>query len=62
LGKFCMYVGSCSGRCWNILKPFGLFYGHLVYFVTIWNILWLFAIFFPVLVCCDKKNQIWQPW
>jgi hypothetical protein len=40
----------------NILKPFGLFYGHLIYFVTIWNILWLFAIFFPVLVCCDKKN------
>jgi hypothetical protein len=38
---------------------FGQFYGHLVYFVAIWYILWLLAIFLPVLVCCTKK--IWQP-
>jgi hypothetical protein len=23
---------------WSILRPFGLFYGHLIYFVAIWNI------------------------
>jgi hypothetical protein len=34
------FVGSCNGRCWHILWPFGIcilwtfgiFYGHLVYF------------------------------
>jgi hypothetical protein len=30
---------SCNGRCWYILCPFGLFYGHLWYFVAIWDIL-----------------------
>jgi hypothetical protein len=39
-----------------ILWPFILFYGLSVYFVAIWNILWLFGIYFPVLVCCTKKN------
>jgi hypothetical protein len=34
---------------WNILRPFGIFYGHL-------GMLWLFGIFFPVLVYC-----VWQP-
>jgi hypothetical protein len=28
----------------------------LVYFVAIWYILLVFGIFFPVLVCCTKKN------
>jgi hypothetical protein len=32
------------------------FYGHLVYFAAIWYILWSSGIFFPVLVCCSKKN------
>jgi hypothetical protein len=36
--------------------PFGLFYGQLVYFMTIWSIFWSFGIFCPVLVCCTKKN------
>jgi hypothetical protein len=40
----------------SILLPFVLFYCHLVYFVAIWNSLWLFGMFFPVLVCCTKKN------
>jgi hypothetical protein len=31
-------------------------YGHLVYFRAIWYAFWLFGIFFPVLVCCAKKN------
>jgi hypothetical protein len=43
------------GKC--IILPFGLFYGYLVY-------LWRFGIicrytygkFFPLLVCCTKKN------
>jgi hypothetical protein len=41
------FGGPCDGRCWYILWPFGLFYGHLsilygllVYFMAIWSILW----------------------
>jgi hypothetical protein len=30
---------------WYILWPFGIFYGHLVYFMAIWYILWSFGIF-----------------
>jgi hypothetical protein len=41
---------------WPILWPFDLFCGHLVYFVAIWYILWLFGILFPVLVCWTKTN------
>jgi hypothetical protein len=33
-----------------------IYYGHLVQFVDIWYILWLFGIFPPVLVCCTEKN------
>jgi hypothetical protein len=43
------FGGTCNGRCWYILRPFGLFYGHLVYFMVIWCI-------FPVLVHGTKKN------
>jgi hypothetical protein len=32
------FGGCCDGR-WNILLPFGLFYGHLAYFTTFWYIL-----------------------
>jgi hypothetical protein len=54
-----------------ILWPFGtlygqlvqVLYGHLVYFLVIWYISWLFGVFlgylvyfFPVLVFCSKKN------
>jgi hypothetical protein len=35
---------------------YGTFYGHMVYFVTMCYILWLFGIFFLVLVCCSTKN------
>jgi hypothetical protein len=41
----------------------GIFYVHLVNFTAIGNILWPFGVFcghlvlfFPVLVCCTKKN------
>jgi hypothetical protein len=39
------FGGSCNGRCWFILWPFGLFYGHLINYVTIWYILWLLVYF-----------------
>jgi hypothetical protein len=42
-------------RCY-ILWPFGIFYGHLGYFMTIWYTLCSFGTFFPVLVSCTKKN------
>jgi hypothetical protein len=38
---------------WSILWPFGIFCGHLVYFMV-------FGIFSPVLVCCAKKNLATQ--
>jgi hypothetical protein len=50
------FEGSCNGRCWYILWSFGLFCGNFVYFVALWYILWSFGIYFPVLVCCTKKN------
>jgi hypothetical protein len=33
-----------------ILLSFGIFYGHLIYFMVIWNILWPFDIFYGHLV------------
>jgi hypothetical protein len=54
------YGESCSGRCWYILWPFGIFYGELVYFVVIWYILWSFGIFWGHLVCYIA-SKIWQP-
>jgi hypothetical protein len=30
---------------WNILWPFGIFYGHLEYFMEIWNIFYLLGYF-----------------
>jgi hypothetical protein len=33
----------------DILRPFGIFYGHLV-------MLWLFGIFYTVWVYCVQKN------
>jgi hypothetical protein len=38
------------------MEDVGIFYGQLVYIVAIWYILWIFGLFFPVLVCCIKKN------
>jgi hypothetical protein len=29
---------------WYIIRPFGIYYGHLVYFTAIWYILWPFGI------------------
>jgi hypothetical protein len=44
---------------WYILWSFGIFYGHLVYFMVIWYILWSFGIFFPFWYVVPRK--IWQP-
>jgi hypothetical protein len=45
------------------MENVGIFYGHLGYFAAIWYILWPFGnvvviwyIFSPVLVCFVKKN------
>jgi hypothetical protein len=40
----------------NILRPFGIFYGHLVYVVAIWCSLRPFGIFFPFWYVWAKKN------
>jgi hypothetical protein len=44
LGKLWMEL------CRYILWPFGLFYGHLVYFMAIWSILWPSGIYYGFLV------------
>jgi hypothetical protein len=38
--------GTCNRRCLFILYQFGIFYGHLPYFMDICHILWTFAIFY----------------
>jgi hypothetical protein len=44
------------------MEDVGIFYGHLVYFIAIWYILWQIGtffrhlVYFSVLVCCTKKN------
>jgi hypothetical protein len=44
------------GKCYFILWPFGIFYGDLGYFITIWYILNSFGSFFSVLVSRTKEN------
>jgi hypothetical protein len=53
LGKFWR---AQSKRCWYILLTFGIFYGHLGYFMTICYILCSIGTFFLVLVSCANKN------
>jgi hypothetical protein len=45
---------------WDILWQFGIFNGHLGYFMTIWYILCSFGIFFQFWFHAPWK--IWQPW
>jgi hypothetical protein len=47
------FGGSCIGRCWYILWPFGTFYGQIL-----WPLGKLSGhlVFFPVLVCGTMKN------
>jgi hypothetical protein len=44
-------VGTCY--------PFGLFYGLLIYFETMWYILWSLGIFFTFWYAVQRK--FWQP-
>jgi hypothetical protein len=44
------------GKLYNAVHTFGMFYGHLVYFLVNWYILWSMGNFIPVLVCCTKYN------
>jgi hypothetical protein len=37
---------SCHESCCYILRPFGLLYGLLVYFMAVWYILWPFGILY----------------
>jgi hypothetical protein len=55
------FGGPCDGKYWYIIWPFAKFYGNLVHFVAICQILWLFGIYFPVLVCCPTKNLATLP-
>jgi hypothetical protein len=48
--------GLANMSCIPILWPFGLFYCHLIYFTASWYNWCQFGTFFPVLVCCIKKN------
>jgi hypothetical protein len=41
---------------WYILRPFVIFYGHLLFFYGHLVYFWRFGIFFPVLVCCTETN------
>jgi hypothetical protein len=46
---------------WNILRPFGIFYGHLGYFTAIWDILRPFGIFYGHLVkIYDRLYSMWS--
>jgi hypothetical protein len=57
------FWGSCNGKCWYILWPFGLFYGPLIYFMTTWYTLFrgnlvYFSPFWKCLVCeCSVKEK-----
>jgi hypothetical protein len=68
--KFQIWVyfrGPWNGKCWYVLWLFGIFCGHLVYFVAIWYILWPFGIVCFHLVILSPfwyvvERKIWQPW
>jgi hypothetical protein len=41
---------------WSLLRPFGLFCGHLVYFLAFWYMLWLSGIFFCLGMLYQEKS------
>jgi hypothetical protein len=47
------FLESYNGRCWYILCPFSVFYGHLVYCMAILVYLLVIWYIFSVLVCCS---------
>jgi hypothetical protein len=55
--------GPKIGKCLNIFWPFGIFYKHLGFFMTIWYICVQFVHYvIPVLVSCTEKNQASLVW
>jgi hypothetical protein len=56
------FGGPLNKKCWHILRPFGLIYGHLVYYVAVWYSLRSFDIFSPILECLTKKNLATLDW
>jgi hypothetical protein len=38
------------------MEDVGIFYGHLIYFLAIWYIVWLFGLFWYIV-----PRKIWQP-
>jgi hypothetical protein len=57
VGKYCI-KSSSPGRVVIYLSglPFGILFGHLLYFMPIWCILWSFVLFLTVLVHRIDKN------
>jgi hypothetical protein len=45
---------------WYVLRPFGIFYGHLVYFTAIWYILRPFGFFYGYLVYFSRFDALYQ--
>jgi hypothetical protein len=57
-GKIWVNFGETyNGRCWYIILPFGVLYGHLVHFVAILYILWLVGSFAQFWLAVRRK--IW---
>jgi hypothetical protein len=50
------FGGPYNGSCLYILRPFGQFSGHLVYFMALWYILWSVGIFSPFWYIFPTKN------
>jgi hypothetical protein len=51
-----IFGGFCNGRCWYVLRTFVLFYGDLIYFMTIWYFWGNLVYISPILVYCTVKN------
>jgi hypothetical protein len=45
---------------WSIFRPFGLFFGHLVYFTAIWYIFGHFGIFYGYLLYFYRFGMLCQ--
>jgi hypothetical protein len=45
---------------WYFVWPFGILYGHLVFYMAIWYILWPFGIFYGHLVFFSSFGMLHQ--
>jgi hypothetical protein len=61
LDKFCMeWKMVYFMAIWSILRPSGIFCGHLVYFTAIWYILWPFGIVYGYLVYFSRLGLLYE--